>query len=123
MAKHTTPRAEHSSSAQTQALQPAHPQTVEVTDALPIRLHVLDLARHSIAAPDGKRFVVATFDDTHLGRGYMTAIYPQQYNYQTLVRLEIAHFSSPTPEEAMRRHIATLQAIHQGKLADLHTQE
>lgn len=119
MAKHTSSRAHQSSTSQSQAVQPAQTQTPEIADALPIRLHVLDLARHSTTAPDGKSYVVATFDDTHLGRNYVTAIYPQQYKYQTLVRLEIAHFSSSTPEEALKRHMAVLQAIHQGKLAEL----
>ena len=48
-------------------------QAVEIANALPIRLHTLDLARHTVIAPDGKRFVVATSNDVHLGRGYVTA--------------------------------------------------
>ncbi len=119
MAKHTSTRGEHLSTAQTPAVQPSLFYNVEIANTLPMRRYVLDLARHSTLAPGGKRFVVATFDDTHLNNGYVTAVYPQQYDYLTLVRLEVAHFSSATPEEALKRHIATIQAIQQGKLAGL----
>lgn len=116
MAKHTTTHADQASSSQTQAVQQAQPHTIDIPDALPIRLHVHDLARHSVTTPGGKRYVVATFDDTHPGNGFITAVYPQQYNYQTLIRQEKARYSSSTSEEAMQKHTTTLQAIQQGKL-------
>lgn len=94
-------------------------QAVEITNALPIRLHALDLARHVVISPDGRRFVVATSDDTRLGRGYITAVYPQQNDYLTLVRLTILETISNTPEEAIKRHISVAHAIQQGKLKDL----
>jgi len=94
-------------------------QAVEITNALPIRLHALDLARHVVISPDGRRFVVATSDDTHLGRGYITTVYPQQNDYLTLVRLTILETISKTPEEAIKRHISVAHAIQQGKLKDL----
>lgn len=120
MAKHTPTRNEQST-AQTLAVQASRSYNIEVANALPMRRYVLDLARHSTLAPDGKRYVVATFDDTHLQNGYVTAVYPQQYDYLTLVRLEIAHFSSATPEAALKRHLAVIQSIQQGKLAGLST--
>jgi len=120
MAKHTPTRNEQST-AQTLAVQASRSYTIEVANALPMRRYVLDLARHSTLAPDGKRYVVATFDDTHLQNGYVTAVYPQQYDYLTLVSLEIAHFSSATPEAALKRHLAVIQSIQQGKLAGLPT--
>lgn len=92
---------------------------LEIAQAFPIRLQTLDLARHAVAAPDGKRYVVATFDDTHLGNGYVTAIYPQQNGYLTLIRLTIYQSSSATPEEAINRHLALSQAIQQGELDEL----
>ncbi len=95
------------------ALQQQQSYAVELLDALPMRLQVLDLARHTVIAPDGKRYVVATFDDRRLGRNYVTAIYPQQNDYLTLVRLTIAEFSSPNPEEAIQRHISVAQTIQQ----------
>jgi hypothetical protein len=119
MAKHSTTRGEQASTTQTQAVQSAHPQNIEIANALPMRLHALDLARHSTIAPNGKRYVVSTFDDRHVGNGYVTAVYPQQYDYLTLISLELARFSSATPEEALQRHASTLQAIQQGKLAGL----
>ncbi|HEX6554622.1 MAG TPA: hypothetical protein VF026_17780 [Ktedonobacteraceae bacterium] len=94
-------------------------QAVEITNALPIRLHAFDLARHAVISPDGRRFVVATSDDTHIGRGYITTVYPQQNDYLTLVRLTILETTSNTPEEAIKRHISVAQAIQQGKLQDL----
>ena len=94
-------------------------QAVEITNALPIRLHALDLARHVVISPDGKRFVVATSDDTHLGRGYITAVYPQQNDYLTLVRLTILQTVSKTPEDAIKRHISVAHSIQQGKLKEL----
>lgn len=95
-------------------------QTVEIADALPIRLHAFDLARHTVIAPDGKRFVVATSNDVHLGRGYVTAVHPQQNNYLTLVRLTILEVTTKTPEEAIKRHTNVARAIQQGKLKELH---
>jgi hypothetical protein len=80
--------------------------------------YVLDLARHSTLAPDGKRYVVATFDDTRLQNGYVTDVYPQQYDYLTLVQLGVAHYSSATPEEAIKKHLAVIQDIQQGKLTE-----
>lgn len=121
MAKHTPTRNEQST-AQTLAVQASRSYSIEVANALPMRRYVLDLARHSTLAPNRKRYVVATFDDTHLQNGYVTAVYPQQYDYLTLIRLETAHFSSATPEAALKRHLATIQAIQQGKLAGLSTE-
>jgi hypothetical protein len=98
------------------ALQQQQSHAVEIPDALPLRLQVLDLARHTVIAPDGKRYVVATFDDRRVGRNYVTAIYPQQNDYLTLVRLTIAEFSSATLQEAIQRHISVVQAIQQGEI-------
>jgi hypothetical protein len=91
---------------------------VEILNAPPVRLQALDLARHVAIAPDGKRYVVATFDDTRVGNGYTTAVYPQQNGYLTLYRLVIEEFSSETPEEAAQKHIACVQAIQRGKLQE-----
>lgn len=96
---------------------PAPPiQALDVANAFPMRLQTLDLARHTVVALDGKRFVVATFDDTHLGHGYVTSIYPQQNGYLTLIRLMITQRSSPTPQEAMKTHWAMVEAVQQGKI-------
>lgn len=119
MAKHTSTRNERPATAQAIAVQSARSHNIEIANALPMRRYVLDLARHSTLAPDGKRYVVVTFNDTHLQNGYVTAVYPQQYDYLTLIQLEIAHFSSATPEEALKRHLAVIQAIQQGNLAEL----
>src|SRR5579883_1323637 len=91
-------------------------RAVEVPSALPVRLQTLDLARHVVTAPDGKRYVVASFDDTRLGHGYMTVVYPQQNGYLTLVRLAAFETSSETPEQAMQRHVEVAQSVQQGKL-------
>lgn len=101
------------------ASQSQQVHAVEITGAFPMRLQVLDLSRHTVLAPDGNRYVVATFDDTHLGRGYVTAVYPQQNGYHTLVRLMICEFSSATPDEAIKRHLAAAQSIQQGSLKEL----
>ena len=102
-------------------LTPQSPGTraVEIAGALPMSLHLLDLARHTVIAPDGNRYVVASFDDTRLERGYLTVVYPQQNGYLTLVRLIISQFSSSTPDGAIKRHITVAQAIQQGRLKDL----
>lgn len=96
-----------------------HTRSVEIAHALPMRLQALDLARHTVIAPDTKRYVVASFNDTQLGRGYVTAVYPQQNNYLTLIRLTILETTSKTPEAAIKKHIATAHAIQQGKLKEL----
>ena len=101
------------------ALQSHQTRAVEIPQALPMRLHAFDLARHTVIAPNGKRYVVATFDDTHVGRGYVTAVYPQQNNYLTLVRLVVTELSSSTPEEAIKKHISMVQSIQQGSLEEL----
>ncbi|MBV9690045.1 MAG: hypothetical protein JO202_10065 [Ktedonobacteraceae bacterium] len=90
--------------------------SVEVAGALSVRLHRLDLARHVAIAPDGKRYVVATYNDTHMGRGYVTAVMPQQSDYLTLIRLAVCEINSDTAQEAVQQHIAFVQTIQQGKL-------
>jgi len=92
---------------------------VEIPQALPVRLQSLDVARHVAIAPDGKRYVVATFDDTLVGQGYMTAVYPQQNGYLTLLRLVIYEKESETLEEAVQSQIACVQSIQRGKLPQL----
>ncbi len=91
-------------------------RAIELPGAPLVRLQTLDLARHIAIAPSDQRYVVATFDDRHLGRGYITAVYPQQNGYLTLVRLPVCELSSETPEQAEQRHVALVQAIQQGKL-------
>lgn len=96
------------------------PQTrlIDIPDAPPVRLHTLDLARHIATEPSGKRFVVATFNDSHMKRDIVTAIYPQQNGYLTLVRLPVHEFSTDDPEQALQRHVAVVQKIQQGKLRE-----
>lgn len=91
---------------------------VEIPAALPVRLQTLDLARHVAIAPDGKRYVVASFDDTRLERGYVTAIYPQQNGYLTLIRLTLNEVQSQTPQQAIEQHINIVEAIQQGKIRE-----
>lgn len=93
-------------------------QAVEIPEASPIRLQRLDLARHSVTAPDGRQYVVATFDDTRAGNGYISAVYPQQSGYLTLYRLVICEYSSEGTQEAVQRHSELAEAIQQGRLDD-----
>ena len=92
---------------------------IDIPNAPAVKLQTLDLARHVAIAPDGKRYVVATFDESHLGRDYVTTVYPQQSNYLTLVRLPVCELFSQTPQEAVQRHITTIQTIQNGKLKEL----
>jgi len=102
------------------ALAPAvHTETIMIPNAPPIRLQTLDLARHVAIAPNGKRYVVATFDDTLLGNGIVTTVYPQQNEYLTLVRIVVCSFSNQTEDEAIQRHVAVVQTIQQGQLNEL----
>lgn len=94
-------------------------RSVDIPQALPMRLQTLDLARHTVIDPSGQRYVVATFDDARLGRGYVTAVYPQQNGYLTLVRLILVEYSSAALDEAIQRHVAVAQSIQQGKLKEL----
>ncbi len=91
--------------------------TVEIPNAAPVRLQTLDLARHIAVAPNGKRYVVATYDDRHLHRGYVTAIYPQQGEYLTLIRLTVYEISSETAEQAIQKQVELVQMIQRGRLA------
>lgn len=95
-----------------------HNRGIEVVGANPMRLQTLDLARHSIITPEGTRVVVATMNDTHMGNGFVTAIYPQQNNL-TLLRLVIREFHSQSAEQAIQRHTRLIQALQQGKLAEI----
>ncbi len=95
-----------------------HQQAVDLAHVLPMRLQTLDLDRETVIAPDGNRYVVGTYDDRRIGRGYITAIYPQQNGYLTLVRLPLAELSSGNPDSAMNRHASVIQAILQGRLND-----
>jgi hypothetical protein len=92
---------------------------LEIPGALPVRLQTLDLARHIAIDPQGKRYVVATFDDSRLQRDYITAVYPQQSGYLTLICLVIAEFQSQTPEEAFEQQVAVIKAIQAGRLDSL----
>ena len=101
------------------SVQTLQSHAVEIPNALPVRLHALDLARHTVIAPNGQRYVVATFNDMKLGRDYVTAVYPQQNDYLTLIRLPLLEVSNKTPEVAIKRHIAVARAIQKGKLKEL----
>ena len=92
---------------------------VEIAGSPSVTLQTLDLARHVAIAPTGERFVVATYNDTHMGRQYITAIYPQQGRYLTLFRLVLKEKSSETAEQAIRQHIEWVQGIQQGKLKQI----
>lgn len=93
-------------------------RALNIPNAAPVRFQTLDLARHIAITPNGRRYVVATFDDTRMQRGLVTAIYPQQNGYLTLVRLPVHEFSSEDPDQALQRHIAVIQAIQQGRLKE-----
>jgi hypothetical protein len=92
---------------------------LEIPNAPPVRLQVSDLARHVAIAPDGLRYVVATFNDKYVDKSLVTAIYPQQNGYLTLYRLLVFQIKSETTEDALQRHVAFVQAIQQGKLDEL----
>lgn len=92
--------------------------TVQIPGTDTVRLQALDLARHVAVDPDGKRYVVATYDDHRVGTGFMTVIYPQQSDYLTLIRLTVYQVSSDTTEEAVQKHIELVKVIQQGKLQE-----
>ena len=94
-------------------------RAIAIPNALPVVLQTLDIARHIAIAPNGRRYVVATYDDSLLGHDFVTEVYPQQNDYLTLVRLRVAHFTSQAIDQATQRHISTVQAIQQGKINDL----
>jgi hypothetical protein len=87
-----------------------------IPNAAPVRLQTLDYARHVAVASDGKCYIVATYDETHLGRGIISVVYPQQNGYLTLVRLPLYEQSSGTLDEALECHVELVYAIQQGKL-------
>lgn len=101
------------------SLEPVQTHQVEVASAPAVRLQRLDLARHVAIAPDGKRYVVASFDDRRLGHGFVTIVYPQQNGYLTLVRLQLCEFRFEDPEKAIQQHIKAIEAIQQGRLDNL----
>ena len=97
-------------------LNPTQKYDIEIPGAPKSRHQTLDFARHIAASPDGKHYVVATFDDRHMGRGFVTAAYPQQNGYMTLVRLPAIELSSSDVETALQRHKDLVLAIQQGRL-------
>ena len=94
-------------------------RAIEIPNAAPVLLRRLDIARHVAIAPNGKRYVVATYDDSLLGHDFVTDIYPQQNEYLTLVRMTIRQFQSSTIDQAIQRHVSTVQAIQQGRINEL----
>jgi hypothetical protein len=92
------------------------PTTIEIPNAALMQLQTLDLARHVTTSPDGKRYVVATFDATRMGQKYITVVYPQQANYLTLIRLPVCELDAEQPEDAVQQHIETVYAIQKGIL-------
>ena len=103
----------------TNAPQPSQARAIEIPNALPMHPQLLDVVRHTVIDPDGKRYVVATYNDKHIGRGYVTAVFPQQNEYLTMVRMTLCEFSSLTEEKAVKRHITVAQTIQQGRLEEL----
>lgn len=101
-----------------QLLTVAANRGVDLSNAPAVRLQTLDVARHVALDPNGKRYIVATFDDRHIDRGYVTAVYPQQNGYLTLVRLLIYELKSETRDGALQNHVQLIQVIQQGKLGD-----
>ena len=91
---------------------------LEIPNAAPVRLQTLDFARHIAVAPDGKRYVVATYDETHMQRGIISAVFPQQNGYLTLVQLAVCKFSTTKLQDALQHHVALVQAVQQGKLRE-----
>lgn len=96
----------------------ANPRGVEIVNAPPVWLQTLDLARNVGIAPDGNRYVVATFDDSRISGKYVTAVYPQQNGYLTLLRLLVGEMQSDTPVQAMQLHQSVIRAIQQGNLQE-----
>jgi len=94
-------------------------RAIEIPNALPVVLQTLDIARHIAIAPNGKRYVVATYDDSLLGNDFVTDVYPQQNEYLTLVRLIVLKLVSSTIDQATQRHITTVQAIQRGQINEL----
>jgi hypothetical protein len=101
------------------SMSTAQHRAVDIPNALPMRLQMLDIVRHTVIAPDGKRFVVATYNDKYIGRGYVTGVYPQQNEYLTLIRLTVREYVTASADEAIKRHISTVQAIQQGHVGEL----
>ena len=101
-----------------QVLTTAANRGIDISNAPPVRLQTFDVARNVALDPNGKRFVVATFDDRRVDRGYITAVYPQQAGYLTLVRLVICELKSETRDGALQHHVQLIQTIQQGKLND-----
>jgi hypothetical protein len=99
-------------------IEPVVAREIQIAGAPAVRLQTLDYARHIAITPDKRHYVVATFDDTRLGRKFVTAVFPQQNGYLTLVRLPVCEFQAENPEEALQRHVALIQAIQQGKLKE-----
>ena len=97
---------------------PVSSRELQIPGAPAVRLQTLDYARHAVQSPDGRSYVVASFDDTRMDRGHVTAVFPQQNGYLTLVRLPVCEFQAETPEQALQRHVALIQAIQQGKLKE-----
>ncbi len=91
---------------------------VEILNASPVWLQTLDLARNVAIAPNGDRYVIATFDDGRISGKFITAVYPQQNGYLTLLRLMVGDLKSETPVQAMQYHQGVIQAIQQGKLQE-----
>jgi hypothetical protein len=98
---------------------PGEAHNIEIQGAAAVKMHTFDLARHVATAPDGKSYVVATYDDRQMERGYVTSVYPQQGGYLTLLRLVVSEWRSEMPDEAIQRHITTVQAIQNGTLNEL----
>ncbi len=94
-------------------------RNVEIPNAAPVRLHTDDLARHVATAPNGKRYVVASYIDAVMGSPCRTTVFPQQGGYLTLVRLPICSFSSQTLDAAILQHQKVIQAIQNGRLEEL----
>ena len=91
---------------------------VEVVNAPPVWLQTLDLARNVAIAPNGNRYVVATFDDTRISGKFVTAVYPQQNGYLTLIRLVLHEMKSDTPVQAMQLHQGIIKALQHGTLQE-----
>jgi hypothetical protein len=98
------------------AVSPIEKLEIEIPGVASMQLQTLDIARHVVPSPNNKRYVVATYDATRIGHPYMTAVYPQQGGYLTLLRLMICEFPAEQAEDAAQRHRVLVQAILEGNL-------
>lgn len=70
-----------------------------------------ELVRHRVITADGMDYMVATADERHFGREFVTAAYPVSRGYLVMMRQPLCTIPSRDAETALEEHTLLVQVL------------